>query len=74
MSLPLHSGLNREHMLWVQTVADRAACGLMALQGSALYSEEGCKAAKMESLAKMDQDKGEDIFEPASPADEGDAN
>ncbi|CAE7443871.1 MPK1 [Symbiodinium sp. CCMP2592] len=53
-------GLNKEHMSWVQAVADRAACGMMALEGSTLYSDENAKAVKkhfphvLESLSNQD--------------------
>ncbi|CAE6915014.1 unnamed protein product [Symbiodinium sp. CCMP2592] len=52
--------LNKEHMSWVQAVADRAACGMMALEGSTLYSDENAKAVKkhfphvLESLSNQD--------------------
>ena len=32
--------LNKEHLQSPQVVADRAACGLITVQGSSLYSEE----------------------------------
>ncbi|CAE7220504.1 MPK1 [Symbiodinium sp. CCMP2592] len=52
--------LNKEPMSWVQAVADRAACGMMALEGSTLYSDENAKAVKkhfphvLESLSNQD--------------------
>ena len=62
-------------MSWVQAVADRAACGMMALEGSTLFSEENAKAVKkhfpafLESLAKPDDEEPEPA-EPESPRDE----
>ncbi|CAJ1367828.1 unnamed protein product, partial [Effrenium voratum] len=31
--------LNKDHMAWLQAIADRAACGLISVQGSSLYSD-----------------------------------
>ena len=62
-------------MSWVQAVADRAACGMMALEGSTLFSEENAKAVKkhfpavLGSLAKPDDEEPEPA-EPESPRDE----
>ena len=32
--------LNKEHMAWLGAIADRAACGLITIQGSTLYNAE----------------------------------
>lgn len=60
-------------MVWLQAVADRAACGLMVLEGSTLFSEEGSKMVSKHFSAVLDglasgQDEGEeeDALEPAS--------
>lgn len=39
-------GHNTQHLQWLQTIADRAACGLLVLEGSSLYSDECAKAVK----------------------------
>ena len=39
-------GLNRDHLHWLSAVADRAACGLMSVEGSSLYSDEAAATAK----------------------------
>jgi len=68
------AGLNRDHMSWVQAVADRAACGLIAVEGSTLFSEEGAKGVRkhfkniLESLVPTGQDDQEEELEPASPS------
>ena len=62
-------------MSWVSAVADRAACGMMALEGSTLFSEENAKAVRkhfpavLESLANADDEEGEPA-EPDSPRDQ----
>ena len=61
-------------MTWVSAVADRAACGMMALEGSTLFSEENAKAVRkhfpavLESLVKKDDEP--EPAEPDSPRDE----
>ena len=63
-------------MAWAQAVADRAACGLMAVEGSTLFSEEGAKIVKkhfhnvltsLNPRANGDGEEEEDVLEPASP-------
>ena len=67
--------VNREHMLWLQGVADRAACGLISIQGSTLHSEELGKSVKqyfvdlLQSLIPTAGNAEEEIVEPDS--DEG---
>ena len=67
-------GLNKDHMAWVQAVADRAACGLMAVEGSTLFSEENAKAVKkhfanvLECLSQGENAEP-DPAEPDSPRD-----
>ena len=39
-------GQNKQHLQWLQTIADRAACGLIALDGSSMFSEENAAAVK----------------------------
>lgn len=65
--------LNREHMSWLQAIADRAACGLISVQGSTLFSDELAKAVKehfpdvLKSLANEDDEEEE--LEPDSDGD-----
>ena len=67
--------LNREHMSWLQAVSDRAACGLISVEGSTLYSDELAKAVKerfpevLQALLSDGPDE-EEALEPES--DEGD--
>lgn len=67
--------LNREHMQWLQGVADRAACGLISIQGSTLHSEELGKSARqyfadvLQNLIPPDANAEEELAEPES--DEG---
>ena len=62
--------INKEHMSWVQAIADRAACGLISVQGSTLFSDDLAKAVKerfpeiLQALA-CDADEVE-ILEPDS--------
>ncbi|CAE7942369.1 unnamed protein product, partial [Symbiodinium sp. KB8] len=62
-------------VLQVQAVADRAACGVMAVEGSTLFSEDGAKTVRkhfkniLESLVPLGQDDEESEHEPASPTD-----
>ena len=57
-------------MSWVQAIADRAACGLISVQGSTLFSDDLAKAVKerfpeiLQALA-CDADEVE-ILEPDS--------
>ena len=66
-------GLNREHLQWLQAVADRAACGLMAVEGSSLFSEENTNIVKQSfpdviaSLAKAQEEDDSQPLEPESP-------
>ena len=65
----------RRKVLQVQAVADRAACGVMAVEGSTLFSEDGAKTVRkhfkniLESLVPLGQDDEESEHEPASPTD-----
>ena len=60
-------------MQWLQAIADRAACGLMALEGSSLFSEEGAQAVKkcfpdiLAGLARGKDEEDADPLEPGSP-------
>ena len=62
-------------MAWLQAVADRAACGLMAVEGSTLFSEENAKGVKkyfpnvLESLQAAENAEEEANMEPESPRD-----
>eukprot|EP00435_Cladocopium_sp_Y103_P014364 s1151_g3.t1 len=64
--------LNREHMQWLQGVADRAACGLISIQGSTLHSDELAKSVRqyfadvLQNLIPTAADAGEEIVEPES--------
>ena len=70
-----HHGLcfNRDHMSWLQAVADRTACGLISVEGPTLHSEELAKAVRehfkdilqMLMLAPAAQD-AEEVLEPDS--------
>ena len=68
-------GLNKEHLQWLQAIADRAACGLIAAEGSSLFSEENATAVKksfpdvIACLAKAQEDEEDNAqpFEPESP-------
>ena len=67
----LAQGLNKEHLQWLQAVADRAACGLMALEGSTLFSEENSIVKKhfpdvIAGLARGRDDEEDEQMEPAS--------
>jgi len=67
----LAQGLNKEHLQWLQAVADRAACGLMALEGSTLFSEENAIVKKhfpdvIAGLAGGRDDEEDEPMEPAS--------
>lgn len=59
-------------MAWLQNIADRSACGLVALEGSVLFSEEGSKAVKkhfshvLESILPSDEEAEEGPAEPES--------
>eukprot|EP00435_Cladocopium_sp_Y103_P066722 s117_g29.t1 len=60
----------KEHMSWVQAISDRAACGLISVQGSTLFSDDLAKAVKErfpEILQALASDADEDeILEPDS--------
>lgn len=66
-------GHSKEHLQWLQAIADRAACGLMAVEGSSLFSEETAQSVKkcfpdiLASLAKGKDDEDSDPLEPGSP-------
>jgi len=66
--------LNREHMSWLQAVADRAACGLISIEGSTLYAEELAKSVKqhfadvLQKLVPAD-DEAEELMEPETDDD-----
>ena len=63
--------LNRDHLSWVQAVADRASCGLASIQGSTLYTEELAKSVKevfediLLSLVPQ-KEEAEEALEPES--------
>lgn len=66
--------LNRDHMSWLQAVADRAACGLISIEGSTLYGEELAKGVKQhfaDVLQKLapPEDEGDELMEPGSDDD-----
>ena len=67
--------LNKDHMTWLQAVADRAACGLMSIEGSTLYAEELAKTVKqhfsdlLQHLVASAEDQAEEQLEPASDDD-----
>ncbi|CAK9105294.1 Cyclin-dependent kinase-like 4 [Durusdinium trenchii] len=69
----LTRGHSKEHLQWLQAIADRAACGLMAVEGSSLFSEETAQSVKkcfpdiLASLAKGKDDEDSDPLEPGSP-------
>lgn len=56
-------------MLWLQAVADRAACGLMALEGSTLFSEENAKVKTVfaDVVNGLASNKDDDADEPMEP-------
>ena len=66
-------GLNKEHLQWLQAIADRAACGLIAAEGSSLFSEENATAVKksfpdvIACLAKAQEEDDAQPLEPESP-------
>ena len=58
-------------MQWLQAVADRAACGLMAVEGSTLFSEENSQVKKyfpdiIAGLAEPKDEEEEERMEPDS--------
>ena len=64
-------------MAWLQAIADRAACSLMAVEGSVLFSEENAKLVTqhfsnvLESMVPDDAEEGDADWEPESENDEG---
>ena len=68
-------GQNKEHLQWLQAIADRAACALIAVEGSSLFNEDNAKNVKkyfpdvISGLAKA-AEEDEAPFEPESPGDE----
>ena len=66
-------GQNVGHLQWLQTIADRAACGLIAVEGSSLFSEDNAAAVKkffpdvLAGLAKAQEEESIDLLEPESP-------
>eukprot|EP00435_Cladocopium_sp_Y103_P012187 s3826_g3.t1 len=66
-------GQNKEHLQWLQTIAEGAACGLIALEGSSMFSEENAAAVKkcfpdvLAGLAKAKEEEDADLLEPESP-------
>ena len=62
--------LNRDHLQWLQAVADRAACGLISIEGSTLYGTELAGLVKehfqsvLQSLVPAQQE--EEALEPES--------
>eukprot|EP00435_Cladocopium_sp_Y103_P074779 s326_g51.t1 len=66
--------LNRDHMTWLQAVADRAACGLISIEGSTLFGEELAKLVKHQFADLLQrlvptEDAAEEMLEPASDDD-----
>ena len=65
-------GQNKQHLQWLQTIADRAACGLIALDGSSMFSEENAAAVKkcfpdvLHDLAKAKEEEDVDLLAPES--------
>jgi demethoxyubiquinone hydroxylase (CLK1/Coq7/Cat5 family) len=61
-------------MSWLQAVADRAACGLISIEGSTLYAEELAKSVKqhfadvLQKLVPAD-DEAEELMEPETDDD-----
>ena len=74
----LYHGLciTKEHQGWLQAIADRAACGLVTLEGSTLFSDSLAMEVKkffpdiLTSLAPK-SDAHEPSLEPDSPCDGG---
>ena len=66
-------GLSKEQLQWLQAIADRAACGLIAVEGSSLFSEETATAVKTSfsdvigCLAKAQEEGDAQPLEPESP-------
>ena len=66
-------GHNKEHLQWLQAIADRAACGLIAVPGSSLFAEELASAVKksfpdvLSGLAKAKDEEDNVPLEPESP-------
>ena len=66
--------LNKDHQQWLQAIADRAACGLITLEGSTLFNEALAAEIKkffpdvLESLAPK-TDHEEAPLEPDSPGE-----
>ncbi|CAL1141143.1 unnamed protein product [Cladocopium goreaui] len=66
--------LNKEHQHWLQAIADRAACGLITLEGSTLFNEALAGDVKkffpdvLENLAPKDNPE-EAPMEPDSPGE-----
>ena len=62
--------ISKEHMAWVQAISDRAACGLISVQGSTMFSDELAKAVKerfpeiLQALASEIEE--DDVLEPDS--------
>eukprot|EP00435_Cladocopium_sp_Y103_P016055 s2692_g4.t1 len=69
----VETGLNKEHLQWLQAIADRAACGLIAVEGSSLFSEENAAAVKksfpdvIAGLARAQEEDDAQPLEPESP-------
>ena len=67
---------SKEHQAWLQAIADRAACGLVSLEGSTLFSDSLALEVKkffpdvLTSLAPK-SDAPEAQLEPDSPGDGG---
>ena len=66
------SGQNTPHLQWLQTIADRAACGLLVLEGSSLFNDESAKMVRkhfgdvIDGLAKGSEELENAPLEPAS--------
>ena len=75
LGLPYHGFcINKDHMAWLQSVADRAACGIISVSGSSLYAQDLATAVKqqfpdlLQSLVPAN-DEDDEPLEPDSPAD-----
>lgn len=74
LDLTAGSGALMEACLTRQAVADRAACGLISIEGSTLYAEELAKGVKQhfaDVLQKLapPEDDGDELMEPGSDDD-----
>eukprot|EP00438_Fugacium_kawagutii_P000049 Skav202750 [mRNA] locus=scaffold3516:24380:31633:+ [translate_table: standard] len=67
--------LNKEHMGWLQGVADRASCGLVSIEGSTLHSSELASDVKkhfpdvLRTLVAQEEEEEDEAVEPDSDVD-----